>query len=77
MNYFKRIMKNTLIHLLYMVGDDTDREAENEIDGALVNLEEYIDARIAAAIAAHVAAENAELATTVPGWEERQRGEVE
>ena len=69
MNYFKRIMKNTLIHLLYMVGDDTDREAENEIDGALVNLEEYIDARIAAAIAAHVAAENEDLATTVPGWE--------
>ena len=33
------------------------------------NLETYIDARIAAAIAAHVAAENEDLATTVPGWE--------
>ena len=31
------------------------------------NLETYIDARIAAAIAAHVAAENAELMTTVEG----------
>ena len=53
MNYFKRIMKNTLIHLLYMVGDDTDREAENEIDGALADLETYINARVAAAIAPH------------------------
>ena len=77
MNYFKRIMKGTLFHLLRMVGATADREIENEIDGAFDDLEQYIDARIAAAIAAHVAAENAELATTVPGWEERQRGEVE
>ena len=42
------------------------------VDDALAT----IDARIAAALAAHVAAENAELATTVPGWAERMRGEV-
>ena len=69
MNYFKRIMKGTLLHLRRMVGIETDREIENEIDGAFADLEAHIDARIAAAIAAHVAAENAELAMTVPGWE--------
>ena len=51
-------------------------DARNRLDKIEAELA-TINARIAAAIAAHVAAENAELATTVPGWEERQRGEVE
>ena len=53
MQYFKQIVKNTLVHLLYMVGDETDREAENEIDGALTDLEEYINKHISYAIEAH------------------------
>ena len=75
MQYFKRILKHYLILALEkQIRVDSDTHAE--LDGMFDDLETYIDARIAAAIAAHVAAENAELMTTVPGWAERMRGEV-
>ena len=72
MNYFKRILKHYLILTLEnTIGVDSDTHAE--LDGMLADLEAYIDARVAAAIAAHVAAENAELATAVPGHGEEDR----
>ena len=71
MNYFKRILTHYLTMALQTIHLGRDYYAE--IDGAFDDLEQYIDARIAAAIAAHVAAENAELATTVPGHGEEDR----
>ena len=66
MQYFKRVLKHYLI-LALEKQIRVDSDTHMEVDGMLADLESYIDARIAAAIAAHVAAENAELATTVPG----------
>jgi len=66
MDYFKRILKHYLILTLEnTIGVDSDTHME--LDGMFDDLETYIDARIAAALALHVAAENAELATTVEG----------
>ena len=57
MKYFKRVLDHYLI-LALEKQIRVDSDTHMELDGMFDDLETYIDARIAAAIAAHVEADN-------------------